>query len=273
VRKGRLPVVDELIGRGVDVNRPALLGALRVSALCEARVRKRTVIEERLRRAGALDDVFTAAYLGDTDAIPGELVNEPDPAADFRRSTALDHAVLGVKPAATVPAVKRLGARSPAHGHVLLRVSAEAGRAGVVADLLDMGADARFVTPGRWVLDAQTAPLLLAAGADVNHAPTRWESWIWKSCTGNRGARDDPAYVQALVDAGADVTATAFGKTALHFVAKAGFLEAARVLLDAGADPDALDEDGVTPMAYVERCSNKAKRAPMAALLRDRGRS
>jgi ankyrin repeat protein len=274
VRRGRLAVVEELLRRGIDVNRPALVGSLRVAALCEARRDRRTDIEERLRRAGAVDDVYTAAFLGDPgglDGIDEELVNEPDPASDARQATALDHAVLGLAPTEVVSHLKRLGARSPAHGHQLLRAAAEAGRADVVADLLEMGADASMVTPGRWVLHARSAALLLETGADVNHAPTRWESWIWKSCTGNRGAKDDPAYVRALVEAGADLSTKAFGKTALHFVAKAGHLESARVLLDAGADPNAPDDDGLPPLAAAERCASEAKRAAMVALLRAYG--
>jgi truncated hemoglobin YjbI/ankyrin repeat protein len=274
VRRGRLAIVEELLARDVDVNLPATAGGLRITALCEARHRRGREIEARLRAAGAVDDIYTAAYLGDTQAIleaaaadPG-IVDEPDPASDVLRATALDHAVLGAAPASTVPLFRRLGARAPAHGHTLLHAAATADLAEVVADLLEMGADARFVTPGRWILHPAPASLLLGAGTDVNHAPTRWDSWIWRSCTGNKGAREDPAYVRALLDSGADVTARIFGgKTALHFAAKAGFADVARELLDAGADLGALDDDGRSPIDHARRCADTTKRAAVTDFL------
>src|SRR5262249_43190029 len=137
----------------------------------------------------------------------------------------------------------------------------------VVARLLDIGADARRVTPGRWVLDPECAALLFAAGADVNHAPSRWSSWIWLSCNGNNGKKDDPELVGALVDAGVDVQARAFGKTALHFASKAGFVETVRVLLVAGADPNAVDDDGLTPLWSALQSGPSVGREPVVRAL------
>jgi ankyrin repeat protein len=121
------------------------------------------------------------------------------------------------------------------------------------------------------MLDEPCARLLLAAGADVNHAPTRWHSWIWKSCTGNHGKRDDPAYVAALIGAGADVHARVFGKTALHFTAKAGFVGSTAALLAAGANPNAVDGDGLTPLWHLLQSGARADRATIARLLLDAG--
>jgi hypothetical protein len=55
--------------------------------------------------------------------------------------------------------------------------------------------------------------------------------------------------VQALHDAGADVNAASEGGfTALHFAARAGSLEAARVLVAAGANPNAPLSDRTSPL-------------------------
>jgi ankyrin repeat protein len=276
--KGRVPVLQALIERGADVNKPARVDCgLMLTPLCGARAGRKQEAVRVLLDAGAVYDVFTAAYLGDVDglraAVAGDaaLANEPDPASDFYRATLVDHAVHGAVADETLVLLAGFGARSPAHGHRLLARAADSGRAGVVRVLLEMGADARFVTPGRWILDETCAGLLLAAGADVNHAPTRWDSWIWKSCTGNNSKRDDPAYVEALLGAGADVHARAFGKTALHFAAKAGFVGATSALLAAGADPNAVDGDGLTPLWHLLQSGARADRATVARLLVDAG--
>jgi ankyrin repeat protein len=252
---------------------------LLLTPLCMARARRKQAAVDLLVAAGAVEDVFTHAYLGDLDPLRAaldadpDLVDEPDPASDFFRATVLDHAVRGLAPEAAVGLLAERGAHAPPHAHLLLEHAGNAGRPSVVRTLLDLGADARFVTPGRWVLDEPSARLLLGAGADVNHAPTRWESWIWRSCTGNNGNRDDPAYVGALLAAGADPQARAFGKTALHFTAKAGFVGATTVLLDAGADPDASDDEGLTPLWHLLRSGRRADRAAIARLLVEAGAS
>jgi truncated hemoglobin YjbI/ankyrin repeat protein len=277
--RGRVPVLQVLIERGADVDKPGRVrhGGLMLTPLCAARAHRRHQAVALLRNTGAVDDVFTEAFLGRGDALretigaDAALANEPDPASDFFRATVVDHAVHGASPDDTLTVLAGLGARSPAHGHLLLRHAADGGRPSVVRALLEIGAEAAFVTPGRWVLDRECAGLLRAAGADVNHAPTRWESWIWQSCTGNKGNKDDPAFVAALVDAGADVHARAFGKTALHFTAKAGFVGATSVLLAAGADPNTTDDTGLTPLWHLLRSGTRADRVAIARLLLDAG--
>jgi ankyrin repeat protein/truncated hemoglobin YjbI len=275
VVKGRNAIVRELVDRGIDVNKPAWVGGVMMTALCAAKARgdKGRVTAQMLRDAGAVDDVLTAAYLGELDALARalddapELVNEPDPASDLYLSTVVDHAVLGQRPRPAMEVLSSRDARCPTHGHTLLRVAADRGEPTVVARLLDIGADARAVTPGWWVLNADCSALLLAAGADVNHAPSRWSSWIWLSCNGNNGKKDAPVLVRALLDAGADVRGRAFGKTALHFASKAGFVETVRLLLDAGADPNALDDDGLTPLWSAVQSGPSIAREPVVRQL------
>ena len=65
--------------------------------------------------------------------------------------------------------------------------------------------------------------------------------------------------VRALIAAGADVTATSSkGRTALHFAASNGRPDAVRMLLAAGARPNAPAADGplgVTPLSWAARCA------------------
>jgi truncated hemoglobin YjbI/ankyrin repeat protein len=271
--RGRVPVLRALIEHGANVNKPAQpeYGLMR-TPLCGARAKRKQEAVAVLLAAGAMDDVFTAAFLGDVESLraalasDASLANEPDPASDFYRATVVDHAVRGRAPDATLNLLTDHGARSPDHGHHLLAHAACAGRAEVVSTLLEIGADASFVPPGRWILDDACAALLLDAGTDVNHAPTRWQSWIWRSCTGNHGNKDDPAYVNALLDAGAHVHARAFGKTALHFAAKAGFAGVTATLLARGADPAAVDDDGLTPLDVALASRNRPGREREAVI-------
>lgn len=276
--KGRVDVLQTLLARGADVNKPGRTPyGLMVTPLCAARAARKRSAVDALTAAGAVDDIFTWAFLGDVDALrqafatDPTLANEPDPASDFARATVVDHAVHGAAPVESLLVLAAHGARAPAHGHHLLGAAAGAGRTEVVRLLLDLGADARFVTAGRWILDDECAALLLGAGADVNHAPTRWDSWIWRSCTGNRGRREDPQYVDALLRAGADVHARAFDKTALHFAAKAGFRGITAVLLAAGADSNAVDGEGLTPLWHLLKSGARTDRAEIARLLLDAG--
>lgn len=133
-----------------------------------------------------------------------------------------------------------------------------------------MGADAHFVTPGRWILDETCVGLLLAAPTSTTRLldGTRGSGG---RAPANNGKRDDPAYVEALLGAGADVHARAFGKTALHFASKAGFVGATSALLAAGADPNALDGDGLTPLSHLLQTGARADRATIARLLLDAG--
>lgn len=91
---------------------------------------------------------------------------------------------------------------------------------------------------------------LLAAGADVE---TRIGSYgetllMWAA---HHGAGDRGALVRVLVAAGADVDASNFiGATALHAALKfePSSLAALDALLELGANPNALDEEGWTPI-------------------------
>ena len=87
------------------------------------------------------------------------------------------------------------------------------------------------------------------------------------SCNGNNGKKDNPALIAALLAAGADVRARAFGRTALHFASKAGFVETVRLLLAAGADANAVDDDGLTPLWSAMQSGPSVRREPVVRLL------
>jgi len=65
----------------------------------------------------------------------------------------------------------------------------------------------------------------------------------------------------ALLDGGADVDARdGTGCTPLHFAADRGAVDALRLLVARGAEVDARDEDGQTPLHYAAVCGQRAVR-------------
>src|SRR5207237_8008269 len=147
-----------------------------------------------------------------------------------------------------------------------VREAAARENVGMVAMLLEHGADATRIGAGRWVLHPELAPMLSRAGASVD----RSGSWIGLSCTGNQGRKDDPDYVAALLRHGARVTdrrltgqETDGGRAnALHYAAKAGFVKTVALLLAQGADREAIDSSGRTTVDSLGVEASTWTRAP-----------
>ena len=83
-------------------------------------------------------------------------------------------------------------------------------------------------------------PLMVAVGAGASSIDTRGKF---------RTELDALATADALLAAGAAVDERdARGRTALHYAAAVGYTDAAKQLVEHGADPAATDADGVTPL-------------------------
>ena len=271
VLAGRRSTVEHLLDGGVDVNRPAPLSPLWplvfVTPLGAARAKGRTAIEALLVGRGAKEDIFTHAYLGDRVRLDADLAHQPsaaqaiDPAVDALEITPVHHAVAGER----VDALRSLLAHAaradePVRGGArALRDAAAQENVAMVALLLEHGAPVSSIGAGRWVLHPELAAMLARAGAIVE----RSGGWIGLSCTGNQGRKDDPEYVAALLRHGARVTdrrlvgqGTDGGRaTALHYAAKAGFVQTVALLLAHGADPSAVDDNGKTPLDWLARAA------------------
>jgi hemoglobin len=110
--------------------------------------------------------------------------------------------------------------------------------------------------------------LLLNLGADANATDLGGHTPLY--CVGNECSVDTaPDVVRALVQSGAQVNANGGVKhcTALHMAARRGNVAVAEALLDCGADLDAQDGVGVTPLRRAVNCRKRA----MAEFLRARG--
>jgi truncated hemoglobin YjbI/ankyrin repeat protein len=289
VLAGRMPVVELLLDKGVDANKPSPLALapsrdfetlIFVTPLCAARLKRRKDIEVVLLRHGAKEDIFTHAFLGDLGALEEDLAHEPssaqasDPAVDALEITPIHHAVAsGHVEALHALLARALDAKEPLRGaNRALRMAVAHENVAIVMMLIEHGADATTVGAGRWVMHPELAPVLSRAGARVD----RSGNWIQLSCTGNQGRKDDPEYAAALLRHGARVDdrretvqmADGGRATALHYAAKAGFMKTIEVLLDHGADPDFRDDNGLTPLDWLARASKSVDRDAVRRLLR-----
>ena len=278
--RGKVEAVQELLRQGVDPNAPALLPGsertvsglplLPITPLCGALGRRRAAVVELLMQHGAQYDLFTAACVGDLEAVEAlldrapELVNAQDPASDVARVTPLMHAVLSGQSGVAQLLLLR-GATVGVNGVRLIRAAANRGDAALTDLLLAYGGDPSSLGPGRWVLYPDIAERLLARGANVNHGPER--SWIGLCCTGNSGHPENLPLARALLRCGADVSARYGGGTALHCAAKAGFARVVEALIEHGADVNALTDRGQTPLDLLESAGKSVDVEPVRRVL------
>jgi truncated hemoglobin YjbI len=290
VLAGRAETVRILLDRGfgpdcpfylpVGVTGLAFERVIFVTPLGAARMKRRTVVESMLMAAGANEDVFTSAFLGELGPLARMLAEEPhlaevtDPATDVLDITPVEHAVAGGQVSALVLILDHL-THPLVSGVRALRGAAAQGDRAMVELLLARGADATRIGVGRWVLHPELAPLLASRGARIDSSGV----WIGASCTGNQGRKDDPEYVRALLRHGADANdrrtsgperttgVQALNATALHHAARAGFLQTIQLLIEHGADPDARDSHGRTPLDWLEQAAPSVPRAAVRNLL------
>jgi len=279
-----------LLDRGVGVDRPfwlpvgvtglAFERVVFVTPLCAALMKRRAAVESLLVAAGANEDIFTSAFLGDLTSLAQMLAADPslaqatDPAVDVLGITPVEHAVAGGQAAALRLLLDHVSPPLPGHARALRGAVAQ-GSPAMVGLLLAHGADATRIGVGRWVLHPELAPLLASRGAAIDSSG----SWIGASCTGNQGRKDDPEYVRALLRHGARATdrrtgdpegatgVRALNATALHYAARAGFLRTIEVLIEHGADPDVRDSLGRTPLDWLEQSAPSVSRAAVRNLI------
>jgi ankyrin repeat protein len=221
-----------------------------------------------LEEHGAIDDVFTAAWLGDLPALRGrvernpELVNAVDPADDFQEVSLLCHAVCG----GGIDAVKLLlerGAPVERHSGKLLTLAVMMNRVDLVKLLIEHGADVeRAGLLGR-LDDAErpVADLLIAHGKKV-------PAWMLPRACRPDVSSNELRRVRVLLDYGASVDDRGrYGLTALHYAVRGGKVPLIKLLLERGAQADALDADGLTPLLHLSKTRSKADPVPVMEML------
>ena len=242
---GRRELAELLLAKGAD---PEGADALGTTPLRIAATGGHKEVADALMDSGAKVDIFVASAFGDVESTRRLLQEDPGRANARHRSTPL-------------------------------RLAAERGHVEVIEFLLAAGADVNAETFEGTPLHGAAAQghkaaveLLLAGGADVNVRDR--DGWTPLHCAAYYGHRD---IAELLLARGADLdvhTAASLGRdevlatllrvrpqfaasrfgaaagTALHWAARAGQVEAVKLLLAAGADARAGDSKGKTPVAW-----------------------
>lgn len=217
---------------------------------------------------GAIDDVFTAAWLGDLPALRAhldchpELVSAIDPADDFQEVSLLCHAVCGGNLDAAKLLIER-GAEVRRHSGKLLTLAVVMNRLDLVKLLIDHGADVERVDLLGRLDDAErpVADLLIASGKKV-------PSWMLPRACRPDVSSNELHRVTMLLNYGANLDDSGReGLTALHYAVRGGKLPLIKLLLQRGAKPDAMDDYGLTPLLHLAKTRSKADPVPVMELL------
>ncbi len=221
---------------------------------------------------GAIDDVFTGAWLGDLASLRKfldrnpKLLNAIDPADDFQEASLLVHAVCG----GNIDCVNLLlerGAAVAAQSGKLLTMAVVMNRFDLVKALVEHGAEVQRAGYLGRLDDAQRpiADLLIASGKKV-------PEWMLPRACRPDVSTNELHRVNVLLSYGANLDdRDRHGHTALHYAVRSGKLPLITLLLERGAKPDALDEEGLTPLLQLAKTRSKLDPIPVMELLAARG--
>jgi hemoglobin len=225
---------------------PAITAATRRSAISDIHAQ----LLSRWDEVRSLDDAVAAVRQADLMRVR-VIIGGPLLQACFRRNrSVLAHftgVLIGSGHAAMAEYAEKILHKNPDlayefySGRTLLHASAAAGNLSMVAALLKLGVDANIKDSG-------------------GHTPLYS---VANECSGGGSV------VRALIKAGAKVDACDGVKhcTALHMAARRGNVEVAAALLESGADIEARDSLGETPLRRAVNCSQTG----VAALLLGKG--
>lgn len=287
--RGKLEMVKFLVERGAKLDLPGCHLSqhdLEITPYCVARHEGRDDVADYLLQQGAKVDIHTAAYLGDYDTAysllerneslvnSGSLQSVMLPAGEpnsfeYREAdwaVPLCYAIVG----GNIRIVELLiskGAVIEPYSKDLLDHAVSADRTDIVKLLFDNGADPskalRVYDDG-----SEMSKLLKSNGVpskDINAFD--WMGWppLPYACRGDKG--EHPEKVERLLELGADIDVkSSKGKSALHCAAKAGFVKVINLLIEKGANIDATDNTGETPIFEAIRSTIKDGEKQRAAL-------
>jgi len=247
--------------------------AVAVTPLAIAR-KWRPALVAPLLEHGALDDPFTAAWVGDLPALRAhvdrhpELVSAIDPADDFQEVTLLCHAVCGGSLEIAKLLLER-GAEVRPHSGKLLTLAVVMNRLDLVQLLIEHGADverAAYLGP---LDDAErpVADLLIAQGKTV-------PDWMLPRACRPDVSTNELHRVSVLLAYGAGIHDRGrYGLTALHYAVRGGKIPLIKLLLERGADVNAPDTSGLMPLVQLSKTRSKADPIPVLELLAAGGAS
>lgn len=278
--RGKLEMVKFLLSHGADMNLPGCHLSqhdIEITPYCVARHERRDDVAEYLLEIGANVDIQTAAYLGDFDTTKTLIEQDPEivnngylqsvwfPSGNPNTvehhytewATPLCYAIIG----GNIEIVKLLitkGAKIEPYSELLLDHAVSNNRVDLVKLLVENGADPSKA-PKKVDDNSEMSQLLKSYGntsADINALDNMGWPRIVYVCRGDKG--EHPEEVVRLLGLGADIDVrSSKGKSALHCAAKAGFLKVIDLLIEKGANIDAIDNKGETPLVEAIRSTIK----------------
>jgi ankyrin repeat protein len=263
-RGNRPELVKYLLKIGADPNTPGRISAevnLLLKPYCIARKFGRIELSQLLLQAGTVIDIYSACFLGDSNRVQTLLDEDPtflfeEQDEDFYRVTPLHFAVAGGHEKLTRSLIEQ-GAKVAPYTRMLFFLALRIERLDLIKLLVDSGADPSKESVSALLSGPEDfAKFFADKGIDVNQDNDKqWPPLIY-ICRGDRGG--DPLVVKRLIDLGINVNVCNYkGKTALHVAAKSGFVPATQLLLDHGAQVNALDPNGETAMFDLIRSTIK----------------
>jgi ankyrin repeat protein len=256
-RRGKYSTVQWLIEQGAQID---LTGAynqesyVQITPYCAALYYGHTEIADYLLAHGAQLDIFRAAFIGDVKAVTSqldaspELLNAEDSQDPIYYVPLLAYAVAGGH-VPTVELLLKRGADVEQYSAQLISIATMSSRLDLIELLVSYNARVDALDTGTFVLtpDLQIMQYLLNHGASASQPGRSGFPPLVYLSRGDKGEHVDK--LQLLLDHGADVNATdPKERTALHYAAKAGFLNVIQLLLDHGADASLRDDEGQTPL-------------------------
>lgn len=140
-------------------------------------------------------------------------------------------------------------------GFTPLQIAAVAAQGPLVEILLEQGATAEEVTVicAYWGLSTSIVMLLLEKGANIHATDSRWNkpALTWEAEVGS------PATIEVLLQRGADVHHHDKHCSALLYASGNARVEAVKLLLDAGADPNQLSHQNKTSLLALASGSDR----------------
>ena len=287
--RGKLEMAQFLLERGADINLPGcyhIQHRIEITPYCVARYEGRDPVADYLLQHGATIDIHTAAYLKDYDTVCSHLDNDPDlinsgylqavmlpsggPHTFEHRlaawATPFCYAIVGGN-LEIVELLIEKGATIEPHSGRFLDYAMAYNRVEIVKALLENGADPSEA-PRIFDDNSEMSKLLKSHGAppkDINDPGDMGWPMLVYVCRGDN--REHPEEILRLLELGADINVRNYkGKTGLHYAAKAGFLNVINLLIEKGADLDATDKNGETPLFDAIRSTIKDGEKQRAAI-------